>query len=206
MNALELLKNDHEKISGILEKLDQTTERAVKTRDEQFARVREELDVHSHIEETVFYPVLEDDPRTRAITLSANEQHNVVKTLLDEMSSIAVDTEEWTAKLKVLKDSVDQHVKEEEGEMFKQARQVLTKARLDELGEQMEAARGTQDSAATARSSGRAEAGGESRSRSARSSSSGGSSGRRRPRGFSFSVSLGSCPLSFGRFCQTRRR
>src|SRR4030095_13363543 len=106
MNALELLKNDHEKVSGILEKLDQTTERAIKTREDQFARVKEELEVHSHIEETVFYPALIDDPRTRAITLGANEQHNVIKALLDEMDTIPVDTEEWTAKLKVLKDSV----------------------------------------------------------------------------------------------------
>lgn len=141
MNALELLKNDHEKISGILEKLDQTTERAIKTREEQFARLKEELDTHSYIEESIFYPQLSEDPRTRTIVLEAFEKHHLVSSLLEELSTIAVDNDEWRAKFNVLKSNVDQHVKEEEGEMFKQARQVLSKEQLDELGEQMEANR-----------------------------------------------------------------
>ena len=141
MNALELLKNDHEKISGILEKLDQTTERAVKTREEQFARLKEELDRHSYIEESIFYPQLSEDPRTRTIVLEAFEQHRLVSSMLEELSTIAVDNDEWRAKFNVLKSNVDQHVKDEEGEMFKQARQVLSKEQLDELGEQMEAKR-----------------------------------------------------------------
>jgi hemerythrin-like domain-containing protein len=196
MNALELLKNDHEKVSTILEKLDQTTERAVKTRDDQFAKLKEDLDAHSHIEETVFYPALTDDARTRTITLEALEAHRIVKTLLDEMSIIPVDTEEWTAKLKLLKSSVDQHIKEEEGELFKQARQVLTKARLDELGEEMEAARGEEASlGATARAVDRSE-----RSRRAGSGARRPSGGAR-PKSFSFGVSL-VCPSFFNRFCR----
>jgi iron-sulfur cluster repair protein YtfE (RIC family) len=144
MNALDLLKNDHEKVAGILERLDQTTERALKTREDQFARLKEELDTHSYIEETIFYPALSDDNRTHALTLSAYEEHKVIKGLLDEMEVIPVDTEQWTAKFKVLKTSVEQHVQEEEKEIFPQARQVLGKARLDELGEELEAAKQTQ--------------------------------------------------------------
>ena len=144
MNALDLLKNDHEKVSGILERLDQTTERALKTREDQYARLKEELDTHSYIEETIFYPALSDDNRTHALTLSAYEEHKVIKGLLDEMAAIPVDTEQWTAKFKVLKTSVEQHVQEEEKEIFPQARQVLGKARLEELGEELEAAKQTQ--------------------------------------------------------------
>ena len=144
MNALDLLKNDHEKVSGILERLDQTTERALKTREDQYARLKEELDTHSYIEETIFYPALSDDNRTHALTLSAYEEHKVIKGLLDEMEVIPVDTEQWTAKFKVLKTSVEQHVQEEEKEIFPQARQVLGKARLEELGEELEAAKQTQ--------------------------------------------------------------
>jgi hemerythrin-like domain-containing protein len=193
MNAIELLKNDHEKISGILEKLDQTTERALKTREEQFARLKEELEAHSHIEETVFYPALSDDSRTHTLALEALEEHRVVKTLLDEIATLAVDTEEWTAKFKVLKISVDQHVKQEEGEIFKQARQVLNKARLDELGEEMEEARGQEPrSTVSAR--------GSSNSYASPRSGSGASKGARggASRGFSFGISL-MCPSFFNR-------
>lgn len=144
MNALDLLKNDHEKVSGILERLDQTTERALKTREDQYARLKEEIDTHSYIEETLFYPALSEDNRTHALTLSAYEQHKVVKGLLDEMDAIPVDTEQWTAKFKVLKTSVEQHVQDEEKEIFPQARQVLGKARLEELGEELEAAKQTE--------------------------------------------------------------
>jgi hemerythrin-like domain-containing protein len=193
MNAIELLKNDHTKISGILEKLDQTTERALKTREEQFARLKEELEAHSHIEETVFYPALSDDSRTHTMTLEALEEHRVVKTLLDELATLAVDTEEWTAKFKVLKTSVDQHIKEEEGEMFKQARQVLNKARLDELGEELEEAKGEEPKAMVA-TQGVGNSGTLLRVRSgARKRSSGGAS-----RGFSLRISL-ICPSFFGR-------
>ncbi len=144
MNALDLLKNDHEKVSGILERLDQTTERALKTREDQYARLKEELDTHSYIEETIFYPALSDDNRTHALTLSAYEEHKVIKGLLEEMQAMPVDTEQWTAKFKVLKTSVEQHVQEEEKDIFPQARQVLGKARLEELGEELEAAKQTQ--------------------------------------------------------------
>jgi hemerythrin-like domain-containing protein len=115
----------------------------------------------------------------------------MVKALLDEMATIAVDTEEWTARLKVLKTSVDQHIKEEEGELFKQARQVLTKARLDELGEEMETARQEEPGTAlTVRAANRSE-----RNRGARRLSRG-----TQRKGFSFGVSL-ACPL-FNSFCR----
>jgi iron-sulfur cluster repair protein YtfE (RIC family) len=144
MNALELLKTDHEKVSGILERLDQTTERALKTREDQYARLKEELETHSYIEETIFYPALAEDNRTHALTLEAYEEHRVIKSLLQDMDSMPVDTEEWTAKFKVLKTSVEQHVQEEEKEIFPQARQVLTKARLEELGAELEEAKQTE--------------------------------------------------------------
>ncbi|HEY7915082.1 MAG TPA: hemerythrin domain-containing protein [Blastocatellia bacterium] len=139
MNAFELLKQDHEKVSGIFEKLEPTTERALKTRQELFEKLRNELEIHTKIEETIFYPVLKEAAETRDITMEAFEEHNVVKSLLEEMSAISVDSEEWTAKLTVLKENVEHHVEEEEGEMFKSARQVLSKEQIEELGARMEA-------------------------------------------------------------------
>jgi iron-sulfur cluster repair protein YtfE (RIC family) len=139
MNAFELLKQDHEKVSGIFEKLEPTTERALKTRQELFEKLRNELEIHTKIEETIFYPVLKEAAETRDITMEAFEEHNVVKSLLEEMSAISVDSEEWTAKLTVLKENVEHHVEEEEGEMFKSARQVLSKEQIEELCARMEA-------------------------------------------------------------------
>ncbi len=138
MNAFQLLKQDHQKVSGIFEQLSATTERAEKTRPELFAKLKQELDVHAHIEETIFYPVLKREAETRAITLEGFEEHKVVKRLLTELEAADPATEQWTAKLKVLKENVEHHVEEEEGEMFKSAREVLSTQQIDELGAQME--------------------------------------------------------------------
>jgi hypothetical protein len=148
MDALTLLKTDHEKVAGIFEQLEPTTERAVKTREELFARLKQELDVHAHIEEAIFYPVLKQEAETRAITLEGVEEHHVIKTLLKELAGMEVDSEQWTAKLKVLKENVEHHVEEEESEMFKGARAALSKQQLEELGTRMEAEKKEQKAAA----------------------------------------------------------
>jgi len=141
MNAFDLLKEDHKKVAGIFEKLEPTTERALKTREELFSKLNSELEVHTAVEEQIFYPVLKEAAETREITFEAFEEHRVVKELLKELASTPKDTEEWTAKLTVLKENVEHHVEEEEGEMFKKARKVLTDEEAEELGSRMEAAK-----------------------------------------------------------------
>jgi iron-sulfur cluster repair protein YtfE (RIC family) len=141
MNAFEVLKEDHRKVEQIFEQLEPTTERGVKTREELFAKLKHELDVHARIEEEIFYPVLRDAEPTHEITLEAYEEHSVVKLLLEELASEPKDTEEWKAKLTVLKENVEHHVEEEEGEMFPKARKVLSKEEIEELGDALLAAK-----------------------------------------------------------------
>jgi hypothetical protein len=138
MNAFQLLKEDHQKVSGIFQQLEPTTERAEKTRTELFARLKDELDIHARIEETIFYPAIKQAAETREIVLEGFEEHHVIKMLLKELESVPVDTEQWSAKLKVLQENVEHHVEEEEGEMFQKARQVLTEEQINELGARME--------------------------------------------------------------------
>ena len=151
MNAFTLLKNDHKNVAGILQKLEDTSERAVKTREELFTQLKKELDVHTEIEEKIFYPVLEKAEETRDIALEAFEEHRLVKQLLSELEAGAKDDEEWTAKFTVLKENVEHHVEEEEGEMFKNARKVLSEEQAEELGARMEQAKTEQMKAAAGR-------------------------------------------------------
>lgn len=148
MNAFTLLKKDHEKVAGILDKLEGTTERALKTREELFTQLKNELDIHTNIEETIFYPVLEKAEESRDITLEAFEEHRIVKQLLAELEASAKDDEVWTAKFTVLKENIEHHVEEEEGEMFKKARKVLSEEEIETLGTRMEKAKGEQKAAA----------------------------------------------------------
>ena len=151
MNAFTLLKADHKKVAGILEKIDSTTERGVKTREDLFTQLKTELDVHARIEEEIFYPALEDAKETREITLEAFEEHRLVKQLLSELEKMDKGDEQWTARFTVLKENIEHHVEEEEGEMFPKARKVLNEAEAEELGTRLEEAKNKQLKAAAAR-------------------------------------------------------
>lgn len=141
MNAFNLLKSDHEKVAGILTSIEETTERAAKGREELFARLKQELDLHAKIEEEIFYPALEESEETREVTLEAYEEHRLVKQLLAELEVEPKDTEEWTAKFTVLKENIEHHVEEEEGEMFKNARKVLSEDEVETLGNRLQEAK-----------------------------------------------------------------
>ena len=141
MNAFTLLKADHKKVAGILEKIDSTTERGVKTREELFTQLKTELDAHARVEETIFYPELEKADETHDITLEAFEEHRLVKQLLGELERMDKGDEQWTARLTVLKENVEHHVEEEEGDMFPKARKVLSNEQTEILGTRMEEAK-----------------------------------------------------------------
>ena len=150
MNAFTLLKEDHKKVAGILEKLDSTTERGVKTREDLFTQLKTELDVHARIEETIFYPALENADETRDVTLEAFEEHRLVKQLLGELENMDKGDEQWTARFTVLKEQIEHHVEEEEGEMFPNARKVLGEEEAEALGTRLEEAKKKEMKAAAA--------------------------------------------------------
>ena len=139
MDAITMLKTDHDKVKGLLEDLDATTERGVKTREELFATIKGELTVHEIIEEEIFYPALKAHPKAVDIVLEGYEEHHVVDLLMGELESLDVSDETWGAKASVMKENIEHHIEEEEAEMFRQARQVFDAGELDDLGQRMEA-------------------------------------------------------------------
>ena len=141
MDAITLLKHDHDKLKKLLTELESTTERGVKTRSELFATIKGELMVHETIEEEIFYPELKAHPKAKDIVLEGFEEHHVVDVLMGELESLDVSDEAWGAKAIVMKENIEHHIEEEEGEMFKIARGVFEDEELDELGSRMEARR-----------------------------------------------------------------
>jgi hemerythrin-like domain-containing protein len=141
MNAIDLLTKDHREVQRLLERGDDTTERAVKTRPELLQRIADELRVHEAIEEEIFYPALEEHAKTKEIALEGYEEHHVVDGIVDELAQLAPDDETWGAKFTVMKENLEHHIEEEEGEMFPKARQVMDDDELEELGRLMEARR-----------------------------------------------------------------
>jgi len=136
MDAFKLLKQDHKKVSDLFSKIESASGKA---KIQLFNQLKAELDLHAHIEETVLYPALENTDEAREITLEAYEEHKVVKDLLAELASAGTPDDEWDAKLTVLKENVEHHVEEEEGELFSKARRALGQERIEKLGAELEA-------------------------------------------------------------------
>ena len=137
MDALALLKKEHDQVKKMLKDLDDTTDRAIKTRQDLFERLKFSLTVHEQMEEAVLYPALKEHAETKEIVLEAYEEHDVVDTILGELEQTPFDDETWHAKLTVMRENLLHHIQEEEDEMFGLVRRLFDKATLESLGEQM---------------------------------------------------------------------
>jgi Hemerythrin HHE cation binding domain len=136
MDAFELLKADHKTVSGLFDELEAATGKAKLS---VFAQIKTELELHTHIEETIFYPALEKLEETHDLILEAYEEHKMVKTLLAKLSRARTANDEWQAQAKVLRENVEHHVNEEENELFDKADDALSDEEIEALGQRMEA-------------------------------------------------------------------
>jgi hemerythrin-like domain-containing protein len=138
MDGLALLKKDHDSIKKQLKDLEETTSKAVKTRQDLFGRLKLTLTVHEQMEEAVLYPALKQHAEAKDIVLEAYEEHDVVDKVLGDLEATPFDDDSWHAKLKVMSENLHHHIEEEEQEMFDTARQVFDRDVLEQLGEQMQ--------------------------------------------------------------------
>ena len=136
MNAIELLKDDHDKVDRLFQKVKATEEG--EEHKELFKKIKAELDAHTHIEEKIFYPRLKEKEELEDIVLEGIEEHHQAKIFLRELASLTEDSEKFEPKLKVLMEDIEHHVMEEEGEMFPKVEKVISKTELEELGKRME--------------------------------------------------------------------
>jgi hypothetical protein len=136
MDAFNLLKADHRKVAGLFDELESADGKA---KLQVFEQIKTELELHTHIEEKIFYPALEKPRETHDLTLEAYEEHDVVKKLLRQLSRAKTANDEWEAQAKVLRENVEHHVEEEENELFEKAEAALGEERIEALGEEMAA-------------------------------------------------------------------
>jgi hemerythrin superfamily protein len=139
MDALELLKQDHRKVAELFKQVEATEDE--RKHQQLYELIKAELETHTHIEETVLYPALEKHEELKDLTLEAYEEHKQVKTLLREIDRLAEGSERFDAKLKVMGENVEHHVEEEETEMFPKVKTLYNKEQLEQLGQELEAAK-----------------------------------------------------------------
>jgi hemerythrin superfamily protein len=141
MNALEMLEQDHQKVKGLFQEMGRASDQ--NKRKELFDKIDTELEIHAHIEETVFYPALEQHEDLKDLVAEALDEHQEAKALLEELEELGPESHEFGSKLQELIEGVEHHIQEEEGEMFPKVRDFFDEGELHQLGQELESAKGT---------------------------------------------------------------
>lgn len=132
MNALELLKKDHQTVSDLFTQYNADQDEA--RRKTLFRNIKSELEAHAHIEETILYPFLTEHAEFKPMVMEAIEEHRQVKTLLREIEHLADGSEKSDAKMAVMQENVTHHVMEEETGLFPRVESVFGPEILEALG------------------------------------------------------------------------
>lgn len=139
MNAIALLKKDHKKVAQLFEELESASQSA-KDRDKcerLFEEIANELTVHAHIEEKFFYPATKKKEETKELTMDAIEEQQGIKDLIEEILELSIEDDKWIDKVRELKAEVENHVEEEESELFPKTEKNFTADQLNEMGEKL---------------------------------------------------------------------
>lgn len=138
MNALELLKEQHDEVSKLFKKFEKLSEGSTAERRELFIMIADRLSAHATIEEQYFYPSIKTD-KSEDLVREAVEEHLAVKRIIADLLDMEPADENFDAKMKVLQENVEHHVEEEETELFKMVKKILNEDQLLALGVQMKA-------------------------------------------------------------------
>jgi iron-sulfur cluster repair protein YtfE (RIC family) len=140
MDALEILKQDHDKVKSLFADCHSAADSFQMWQTYQI--IRNELQLHTYVEETIFYPTFFRYDEFKDIVERSREEHDQVKDLLDEIDDIG-DTRpgEFKAKLEELEKGVEDHIRMEEEEFFPMARKAMKRSEREQLGRHIQAAK-----------------------------------------------------------------
>jgi hemerythrin-like domain-containing protein len=142
-DAIAVLKQDHREVEQLFRRFEKAGDDAARDKRQLVDSMIEELSRHAEIEELVFYPAVRRDvDDAESDVLEALEEHHVVKLVLRELEDLDASDERFDAKVTVMMESVRHHVKEEEQELFPEARQGLGRRRMREIGDELRQAKG----------------------------------------------------------------
>lgn len=134
-DAIALLRADHKEVSDLFADYEKTRSNAKKKA--LVAKICSELSVHTQIEEEIFYPAIKTALKDKLLVPEATIEHGGIKDLIAQLEGAEPDGEMYDAKVKVLSEYVEHHVKEEQTGMFQKAK--TTSLDLVELGARMAA-------------------------------------------------------------------
>jgi hemerythrin superfamily protein len=140
MDALVLLTADHNRVRGLFSRFKKAKENDnVPEMTTLAAKIMNELEVHTTIEEEIFYPEFKDlTDETQETVAEGYEEHAAAKRQMAEISSTEPNAEDWAAKVTVLIEMVEHHAEEEEKELFPKIRSNSSADARESIAERME--------------------------------------------------------------------
>ena len=140
MKVTVLLRNDHELVKSLFEKVKTAVARGQNGKKDLFNEIRREILIHSQMEMEIFYPALAGTASARATELvsQGEREHHAIEKLLQEMNLMNGADKAFDDKMNQLMQEVSRHIDMEEEEIFDEARKSLPEFRLEELGLEME--------------------------------------------------------------------
>ncbi|MDT3778789.1 hemerythrin domain-containing protein [Nitrospira sp. MA-1] len=135
MDIYQALKEDHQEAKQLFSQIEAAGKNS-DSRGKLFLKLKDALEAHSEAEEQVFYTPLQKNEETKQKINHANKEHEKVTTLLNEIEAMDPQDENWGKRVSKLKEDVQHHIQEEEGEIFKNARGILSQDQADQMGEE----------------------------------------------------------------------
>ena len=136
-DAVAMLAADHKKVKGLFEDFKnlKSHENSGEAKAALVLQICQELTVHAQLEEEIFYPAVREAIEDEALMDEAAVEHACAEELIAQLESMDPEDDLYDAKVTVLGEQIDHHVKEEEGDMFVKAKKSKVDTRA--LGEQM---------------------------------------------------------------------
>jgi hemerythrin-like domain-containing protein len=140
MNAIQLLKNEHEKAQRAFGEIQAAS---ADQRAQLWARLEPELKVHEEMEETALYGPVAQEVGSRNQKLQEWQEHHraevlEAEALIQEIGGFDPTTDEWIEKVEELQETLEHHIEEEEGDIWPQIEQAWDQSKLEHAGRQME--------------------------------------------------------------------
>lgn len=136
VDALDLITTQHDEVDALFIQLESKSATG-DTRQRLFDQLADNLAAHATMEEKVFYPAVRSK-RTDDMLIESTEEHLQMKRMIADLLELPTDDERFDAKLKVLKEEVEHHAREEEEEkLFPIVRTLLSADELAALGNEM---------------------------------------------------------------------
>lgn len=142
MDAIEILKNDHENLISVMANLEAAIDANHESYDELFQKFKHLFYIHDKAEDDVFYPALKKYPELKKLVNKGYQAHHIVEVAILELKLTPYSNESWGPRFSVVRDCILTHMAEEEEQLFPKVINLLDKNELENLGREIDRTRG----------------------------------------------------------------